>query len=428
MTHRQAAGAPPAAGGPWPEPEERVGRRWIALIALANLGLYLAYLGPISVLLPNQVQAIAGPVHKVAVLGWVTGIGAAVAMVANPVAGALSDRTVSRFGRRRPWIAGGALAGAAALVLLAGQHALAGVILGWCLAQASLNAMQASLSAAMPDQVPVAQRGTVSGWIGLPQSVGVLLAVVLVTDVVSGNGGYVLLAACVLACALPFALAMPDLVMSRSARPPWDWRSFVRSFWLSPRRYPDFAWAWLTRFAVNLGNAMTLLYLLYFLRDRIQYSRLFPGHKAEDGLVVLILLYLAGVVITVVAGGMVSDRTGRRKLPVTVAGLVMAAAAALLALWPSWPAAMAAAAIIGLGYGVYLSVDAALVTQVLPSAAGRAKDLGIINIANSGPQVLAPAIAAPLVSQLGGYRSLYLSVAVITVLGSLFVQRIRSVP
>jgi hypothetical protein len=64
---------------------------------------------------------------------------------------------------------------------------------------------------------------------------------------------------------------------------------------------------------------------------------------------------------------------------------------------------------------------------VLPTAAGRAKDLGIINIANSGPQVLAPAVAAPLVSQLGGYRSLYLAVAVITVLGSLFVQRIRSV-
>ena len=428
MTHRQAAGAPPTASGPWPEPEERVGRGWIVLIALANLGLYLAYLGPISVLLPNQVQAIAGPAHKVAVLGWVTGIGAAVAMIANPVAGALSDRTVGRFGRRRPWIAGGTLAGSAALVLLAGQHALAGVILGWCLAQAGLNAMQASLSAAVPDQVPVAQRGTVSGWIGLPQSVGVLLAVVLVTDVVTGNGGYVLLAACVLACALPFALTMPDLPVPRSARPPWDWRAFARSFWLSPRRYPDFAWAWLTRFAVNLGNAMTLLYLLYFLRDRIHYSRLFPGHKAEDGLVVLILLYLAGVVLTAVAGGVLSDRTGRRKLPVTVAGLVMAAAAAVLALWPSWPAAMAASAIMGLGYGVYLSVDAALVTQVLPAAAARAKDLGIINIANSGPQVLAPAVAAPLVSQLGGYRSLYLSVAVVTVLGSLFVQRIRSVP
>ena len=102
--------------------------------------------------------------------------------------------------------------------------------------------------------------------------------------------------------------------------------------------------------------------------------------------------------------------------------------AVMLALWPSWPVAIASAAIMGLGFGVYLSVDQALVTQVLPSAAARAKDLGIINIANSGPQVLAPAIAAPLVSQLGGYPTLFLSMAVITVLGSAFVWKIRSVP
>ena len=426
--------APPARGvaGPdpgWPaEPQQRVGRRWIALIALANLGLYLAYLGPIAVLLPDQVQEIAGSAHKVAVLGWVTGLGAAVAMIANPVAGALSDRTASRFGRRRPWLVGGALAGGAALAFLAGQHTLAGVIAGWCLAQAGLNALQASLSAAVPDHVPVAQRGTVSGWIGLPQSVGVLLAVVLVTKVVTGNAGYALLAACVVACTLPFALGTPDAPMPREARPPWSGRDFARSFWLSPRRYPDFAWAWLTRFAVNLGNGMTLLYLLYFLRDRLHYSQLFPGHKAADGLVILILVYLAGVVLTAVAGGVISDRTGRRKLPVTIAGLVMAAGAVLLALWPSWPGAIAAAGLAGLGFGVYLSVDAALVTQVLPSAAGRAKDLGLINIANSGPQVLAPAIAAPLVSQLGGYRSLYLTVAVVVVTGSVLVRQIRSVP
>jgi MFS family permease len=424
------AGAPAgsSAGGPTNEPGERVGRRWISLIALANLGLYLAYLGPISVLLPNQVQAIAGAAHKVAVLGWVTAAGAAVALVANPVAGALSDRTTGRFGRRRPWLVCGVLAGAATLVLLGGQHTLAGLIAAWCLAQAGLNALQASLSAAVPDHVPVAQRGAVSGWIGLPQSVGVLLAVVLVTDVATGSAGYALLAACTVACVLPFAFGTPDPPLPRGGQPPWQWRAFARSFWLSPRRYPDFAWAWLTRFAVNLGNSMTLLYLLYFLRDRLHYSRLFPGHKAADGLVILILAYLAGVVATAVAGGVISDRTGRRKLLVTVSGLVMAVAAVLLALWPRWPVAIAAAAIMGLGFGVYLSVDAALVTQVLPSAAGRAKDLGLINVANTGPQVLAPAIAAPLVSQLGGYPALYLTVAVITVIGSLAVRQIKSVP
>jgi hypothetical protein len=145
----------------------------------------------------------------------------------------------------------------------------------------------------------------------------------LVTDVVTGKAGYTLLAACIVACVLPFALTTPDPPLPRAGRPPWQWRAFARSFWLSPRRYPDFAWAWLTRFAINLGNAMTLLYLLYFLRDRLHYSRLFPGNEAEDGLVVLILAYLGGVVVTTVASGVISDRTGRRKLPVTISGLVM---------------------------------------------------------------------------------------------------------
>jgi hypothetical protein len=128
----------------------------------------------------------------------------------------------------------------------------------------------------VPDHVPVAQRGTVSGWIGLPQTVGVLVAVTLVTYVVTGNNGYLLIAALVVACALPFALTTPDAPLSRSDRPPFAVRALVGSFWLSPRRYPDFAWAWLTRFAVTMGNSMAVLYLLYFLRDRIHYSPCSP--------------------------------------------------------------------------------------------------------------------------------------------------------
>jgi MFS family permease len=211
----------PAAGrvlSPAAEPAQRVGKRWIALIALANLGLYLGYFGPLEVLLPNQVQAVAGTAHKVVVLGWVTGIGAAVAMLANPVAGALSDRTTGRFGRRHPWTVGGALAGAAALALLAGQHTVAGLIIGWCLAQAGLNAMQASVTAGVPDHVPVEQRGAVSGWIGMPQTLGVVLAVALVTVAATGNAGYLLIGGLVVLCALPFALATPDPPLARAGR------------------------------------------------------------------------------------------------------------------------------------------------------------------------------------------------------------------
>ena len=410
------------------EPTRNVGRRWIAFIALANLGLSLGYFGPLEILLPDQVQAIAGPSGKIAALGWVTGVGAAAALIANPVAGALSDRTSGRFGRRHPWTVGGALAGAVALVLLAGQHTLAGVIIGWSLVQVGLNAMQASLAAGVPDHVPVAQRGAVSGWIGMPQIIGVVLAVALVSLAAAGRAGYMLIAALTVACALPFALTTPDAPVDSAARPAFAWREFARSFWLSPRRYPDFGWAWLTRFTISLGNAMAILYLLYYLRDRIHYTRLFPGHTAEQGLLILVLIYSAGVILTTVAGGVVSDRSGRRKLPVTVSGLVMAVPAVLLAFWPSWPVAIASAVILGLGYGVYLSVDQALITQVLPSAAGRAKDLGVLSIAGSAPAVLGPAIAAPLVSRLGGYPTLFLTVAALVVLSSALVWKIRSVP
>jgi MFS family permease len=109
------------------------------------------------------------------------------------------------------------------------------------------------------------------------------------------------------------------------------------------------------------------------------------------------------------------------------AGYTMAAAAVLLAAWPVWTGAIIAAAVLGLGYGVYASVDQALVTQVLPADADRAKDLGIINIANSAPQVLAPALAAPIVTYLGGYPVLFGTVAAATAAGSVFVTRIRSV-
>ena len=413
---------------PVAEPSQRVGKRWIALIALANLGQRLGYYGPVGVLVPLQVQAIAGPTGKVAVLGWVTGTGAAVAMISNPVAGALSDRTTGRFGRRHPWTVCGALAAAGALFLLAGQHTIAGVIIGWCLAQAGLNAMQASLAAGVPDHVPVTQRGAVSGWTNAPQAIGVVLAVALVADAVTGAAGYALIAVLTVACALPFALTTPDARLAHAARPPFAWQEFARSFWLSPRRYPDFGWAWLNRFAVNLGNAMALVYLLYFLRDQIHYSRLFPGHTAEQGLLTLVFIYTPALVLAEVAGGVISDRSGRRRLPIMVSGLVAAVPGVMLALWPSWPVAIASAIILGLGSGVYLSVGQALVTQVLPSAAARAKDLGVISIAGSGPLVLGPAIAAVLVTGLGGYRTLYLSVAAITVLGSACIWKIRSVP
>ena len=393
-------------------PATRAGTGWISLLSLANLGLWMGYFGPLQVLLPNQAEQIAGD-DKTTVLAVVTGLGALVAVLTGPIAGALSDVTTARTGRRHTWIVAGALLGGAGLVVLAGQRTVLGLVLGWCLAQAGLNALQAGLTAVVPDRTPVNQRGVVSGWVGLTQSVGVVLGVLLVTVVVTGSGGYVLIAAVVLLTALPFVLATPDPRIAVAPR--------FRPFPTGLRHDRDFVWAFGTRFLVQLGNAMATLYLLYFLRDRV-------GHPdAEDGLAVVIVVYTVATVLTVVIGGVISDRTGRRKPSVILSGYVMALAAVLLAFWPTWTGTLVAAVVLGLGFGVYLSVDQALITQVLPAAEDRGRDLGIINIANSAPQVLGPVIAFPLVTCLGGYPVLYLAVAAVTILGSVLVTRIRSV-
>ncbi|WP_395700440.1 MFS transporter [Aquabacterium sp.] len=409
------------------EPQRPVGKGFMGLFALANLGLWMAFFAPIQVLLAQQMALIA-PAGKEAALGWVTGVGALVSLVANPLFGALSDRTTSRFGRRRPWTLAGAVLGAGALAMLGRQTTLAGATLWWCVAQLTLNAMLAALSAEVPDQVPVSQRAVCSAWFGVTQPLGVVAGTLLVTALAGGvSAGYAAVASALLLCALPFVLRVGNTPLRREDRPPWRWRAFFAAFWLSPRRFPDFAWAWLTRCLINLGNALATLYLLYFLRDRVRYEALFPGETAEDGLLILVGVYTAGVLLSAFMAGVLSDRSGRRKVPVMAASVVMAAASALLALWPSWPVTIAGAALMGLGYGIYVAVDQALITQVLPAAADRGKDLGLINIANSAPQVLAPAIAALLVTRWGGYPALFLAAAAVTLLSGGLVHRIRGV-
>lgn len=403
------------------EPSLPVTPGWTTGLSLATLAVFMAFMTPIQMLLPLQLEHI-DPHDKNAALSLVTGLGALVAVVANPLAGAWSDRTTSRFGRRRPWILGGALAGAAGLAVTAAQHTVAGVAVGWCLAQAGLNAMLAGVTTPVADRVPLAQRAQVSGWTGLMQSFGLVLGALITALLITGvTAGYVTLAVLTVALALPFTLRHGEPALPRELRPAFDARAFARSFWVSPRRHPDFGWAWLTRFLINLGNALGTLYLFYFLADAVHYDD--PG----TGVLILTVVYTLCAAATAIPVGVLSDRAGRRKTFVVACSLVMAAAALLLALLHTWPSALAAAAVLGAGYGIYLAVDQALVTQVLPEAADRAKDLGVINIANSGPQVLAPALASPVIAHLGGYTGLYTAAAVVTLAGGLLVRRIRGV-
>ncbi|MFD9816321.1 MFS transporter [Streptomyces sp. NPDC059080] len=412
----------PTGGGALAEPVAPVGRGWTATLSLANGAIWVGWYGPLQILLAVQAAAVAPPgVAKETVLAWVTGAGAVVSLLANPLFGAVSDRTVSRFGRRTPWIVAGVVSGSAALVWLSGARTIWSMAAGWCLVQLTLNAAFAAVTAAVPDQVPRAQRGTVGGWLGAAQILGVLAGTGLATSAPSLATGYAACAVCTVSAALPHVLCHRDPALPAAARPPLSARAFLAGFVFSPRRHPDLGWAWLTRFLINLGNALALLYLLYFLRDAL--------HRPDPvgGVLTLTAVNGATLLATVVVAGRWSDRVGRRQPFVLGSGVVMTVATVGLALWPAWPVALAAAALLGVGFGVFTAVDFALLTDVLPDAAHRGKDLGVLNVANALPQVIAPVLAAPLVAHLGGYRTLYLTAAATGLLGAVLVRRIRGV-
>lgn len=419
----------PAAGSASPataEPVRPVRPVWTTGVVLVNVGINAAFFGPLQVLLGQQ-AAVFDEGQKEAILALVTGAGAAVSLVANPLSGALSDRTAARRGRRVPWVVFGAVLGAAALVALAGAPNVAVMALLWCLVQAGCNAAYAAITAAIPDRVPVAQRGAVGGLAAMGQTVGILLGAVIAAVAAGHFGlGYVLCAAVLLAGVVLYYRRNDDVALPPGDRPPFALAAFLRSFWVSPARYPDFAWAWLTRLLVNIGNHMITLYLLFFLTDAVRLRET-QGIEAEFGVLILTGLYAVMVIITSVIGGRLSDRMGRRKPLVIVSSAVIAAAALVLAFDPTWPGALVGASVLGIGFGAYLAVDFALITQVLPTALSRGKDLGVINIANSLPQVLAPLIAYPFVALWGGYVSLYVAAAVIGLLGAVFVVKIKGV-
>ena len=364
--------------------------------------------------------ALVEPTRPVSRL-WVAWI-SLVSTVLNPVWGAFSDRTVLRMGRRLPWVLGGLVGAVVAMVVLSTAHSVVVMVLGWAMAQGTLNAMLAAITATVPDQVPSRQRGAVGGWLAIAQTVGVVAGSGIAAITGSIAAGYLTIAVVLVVLSLPYCLDSRDLALDPASREPFVVGEFLRSFWVSPREHPDFAWAWITRFLMNLGNALVILYLLYYLKDAVDLT----DKQAERGVALLTAAYGLCVVLTAVVGGIWSDRVGRRKVFVIVSGLVTAAALLWMANVTTMAGAFAGAVVLGIGFGTYTAVDFAMITEVLPSAEGRAKDLGVINIANSLPQVLAPVVAAGVLALGSSYPGLYVLAAAASVIGSVLVRNIRS--
>ncbi len=409
-------------------PKEPVRANFIAAYTLAQIGAFLSFQPLLQVLLPLK-AGIIDPANKAVVLSQVTFYGAIVASIANLLAGAISDRTTSRFGRRRPWMVVGGLGAALAYLAIMQAKTPLALIGGIILFQLTFNLCFSALVAVMPDRVPDNQKGLVAAFQSLGNPIGTAAGALLIGGVlVSEPHRYAAISAALLLGLTPLLLGLKDPPLPKADVPPFDLLSFIKGLWVDPRQHPDFAFAWIGRFMVLVALSLIQNYMLYFLQDVIGYSKLFPGHRSEQGLAILTTVSTLSNVTLALIGGVLSDRLKRRKLFACGAALIMGAAMAIFSLTPHWPIMIAAYLMLGCGAGCFYAVDIALVTQVLPSQRSAGKDLGVINLANTLPQALAPALA---VWALGpthlNFHLLFLMAAGLAMAGGLAILPIRGV-
>ncbi len=401
----------------------KVGAGWFTLFTLAWLAIWTVQLTPLQLLIPLQLDTpddadgwIAGVVSS----GLVLAVGGVAGVIAAPVAGGLSDRTRGRGGRRRPWALGGVWLATASLAALAVASGPWGVGVAWVGVSVGVAVASAAFTALIADQLTT-QRGAASAAVSSSQALGIVVGVgVIVLLELGVVVGYLALAGFLAMVGTAAAVLLPDPPAPADASVAQEVRTLRER--LAALRDRDFAWLRASRLTVNVGNALGTGLLLFFLL----YGLHRDDATAEDELLLLILVYTLFVVVASIVSGGISDRSGRRIPFVVWSAVVQGLASIILVVAPSLTSAMIAAALLGIGYGAYMSVGLALGTDLLPYAEDHARDLGFVTVSASLGQLLGPLVGAGLVALVGGFWLLFLVGGILSIAGGLMTYAIRS--
>lgn len=348
-------------------------------------------------------------------------LSAIVGVVAALVVGALSDRTRSRFGPRKPWILGTAVVSAIGMLPMLVADSFALVLISFVVFQAGLAAMVVSLSALLPDHVPPGRLGRASSIIGLGSLFGLALGGVVASFFITtprlglaGVPWLMVVAAVVGLFVIPSSSTLHRVRertsaagLARSLKPPAD-----RDFWLVFGGRLFFLLALLT----------VVAYQLYVLTDHFGASDERAGQLIALGGIVLAV----GAAVSTTVFGALSDKVRRRKPFIIGAAVVLALALSLLLTSREPSTFLLFSAVASLAYGTYISVDQALMVEVLPDQDAAARDLGFLTVANTAPGIFAPGLAATLVL-VGGYPAVFVGAMVIALLSILFILPIKRV-
>jgi MFS family permease len=398
-------------------------RRLGTALFIIGFGWVFANGGLTTVLLAAKIGILA-PDDKTFILGLATALAGIGTTIALFFWGAISDLTRSRLGRRSPWVIFGAVAAGVFLVLIGLSTSVGMLITFFILYGLTFNALVAAILAVFADRVPRARRGTISAIYGGAQVIGGTIAGVIDSRfIVSPSPVFFFIGAVVVVvAAILFLILAPDYSSKDLPRAKLDMRGLLDAFKF-PKKAPDFYWAFAGRFLLLLGLYAVQNFTLYILEDYIHLSK----DAAANIIAISGIATLVTIVLGTFLGGPLSDRIHRRKVPIFIASLLFGVAVLVPLVWPTGTAMIIFSALSGLGLGAFLSVDTALMTEVIPSDANAGKDLGILNTANTVPQIIAPLLTSGVVAIGFGYAPVFVVSLVLIIIGAFSVFRIKSV-
>lgn len=376
------------------------------LLALANAGGVIGYVPLLTLLLPARIAELAGP-DRIAWLAAATLAGAVAASLANLAFGWASDTAWSR----RRWAATGLCLTLASYVFVHEAASPGTMVAAVVVYQVALNMLLAALAAWTADAVPDRRKGVLGGLLAAGQPIGALAGVVATAPVLSA--AWMRLAA---VCAMMLVAVVPVLLFHaprRSAGHP------LRKDVAAPRAAArtDFALLWTARLLVQVAGCTMFGFLVYYFATAAP-----PPAQADIARLAAIASVLAFPIALRL--GIVSDRNGRHRPFLAASALMAGGGLAAMASTAAFPAQAAGFVLFACSSAVFLPLHASYSMQLLPSPAHRGRDLGILNLANTLPSVIAPGLTLWLVPEHGFALLLgLLAVAVLVAGGCILLVR-----
>nr|WP_255350725.1 MFS transporter [Brevundimonas sp. AAP58] len=394
---------------------------FVAIYAMAQVGTYIAFIPLLTLLLPLK-AAVIDPSAPGKLLSQVALWGSVTASISGVFAGFLGDRTRRWPGGRSVWITVGLIATALSYILIHRSGSAGELLTAVLILQVGLNFMLNPLAATLAERVPEHRRGFVAGFAGLAFPLASLCgAVVIGLWLTEAASRMTVVMAITIALVMPFIVwnATNPLQTAQSAVP--------GSLSLNAFADRDFVATFVSRLLVQTAVALNVLYLLYLIGQEGEVLGSAPNRRPETIVSGLLALSTVLSVITGLAAGRLSDRLGRRKIVVFTGAALIASGALVLGCFPSWPGPLVAQTLFGIGIGAYGVTELALAASVLPAPDRTGSDLGLLNAANTGAQILAPAIGLMILGSGARLPVIYLCGSVLAILGATVIMGVRRV-